>query len=58
MSKNVIRHIKETFPEVIKITNGWLQNAKIHGYEQSEKEKETLLKFSNAMSLLTRGDSK
>ena len=53
-NQNIIRHIRETFPNVIKYTDSWLQLAKVHGYTQSEIEKETLLKFANAMSLLTK----
>ena len=50
-----IRHIKETFPKIVNYTNSWFSLAKIHGYEQSEQEKKTIIKFSKAMKQLTKG---
>ena len=40
-----IRHIKETFPKIVNYTNNWLGLAKNHGYEQSEQEKKTMIKY-------------
>ena len=44
-NKENIAELKKIFPEFVLITDGWLQNALIHGHKQSKQEKRILRKF-------------
>lgn len=54
MSKKLIKVLAETYDDVCDYTESWFQYAKTHGYTQSVSEKNTLLKFSNAMKQLIK----
>ena len=50
--KECISELKEIFPEFQRICDNWLQNAMIHGHQQSKSEKKCLDKFAKIMKEL------
>jgi len=52
--ERAIKDLKETFPEVTNICDGWQQLSQIHGIKQTEDEVKVLEKFAKAMKVITQ----
>jgi len=51
-----IKEIRETYPKMIQITNGWLAHW-LTRFRQSDEDKEVLMRFSEAMKQITKEDN-
>ena len=49
-----IKELKETYPKVVNITNGWLGFYLSHFPQQSDEEKDISTRFSEAMKQITK----